>query len=230
MSAGMFPGCPHSHSPVVKVSKVIHQIVLSTFLPEFGQVFLHITNDLRCWATRLIQVRSFMMMSFALIHHALGQIHSRQSSLHRLSHPWTCLVTELSLQLPHTRNCWECSNRGANYSWRLRKKTSVIKSWRRWLVRGSTVASLQKEWKNIQNRAFVVVGEEVGFIRTSNSTHLFKSPECAIFEACIARCWGCAESQQWGQGEKPATQVSCGAGCPQFVNGWSVPSLLKRGP
>ena len=47
-------------------SKLIHQILQSTFLQEFGLVFLQVTNDLRR-ATRLIQVRSFKRRFLALI-------------------------------------------------------------------------------------------------------------------------------------------------------------------
>ena len=61
-----------------------------------------------------------------------------------------------------------------NPYWRLRKNTWVIKSWRRWLLRGSTIACHKKKSKHIiQTRAFVVMGEGVGFIRASNTTHLF---------------------------------------------------------
>ena len=57
-------------------SKLIHQILQSTFLQEFGLVFLQVTNDLR-GATRLIQVRSFMMMLYGT------ENHSRQSPSNR---------------------------------------------------------------------------------------------------------------------------------------------------
>ena len=45
-------------SLVVKVSKFIHQILLSTFLQEFGLVFLLITNDLR-WTFGRAVLNSF---------------------------------------------------------------------------------------------------------------------------------------------------------------------------
>ena len=45
-------------------------------------------------------------------------------------------------------------------------------------------------------RAFVVMGEGVGFIRASNTTHFVHNPQCEIFEPCIARCSGCEQRQQ----------------------------------
>ena len=58
--------------------------------------------------------------------------------------------------------------------WRLRRNTWVVTSWRRWFLRGSTVACSQKRCKyTVQTVTLVVVEEGVGFIRTSNTTHLF---------------------------------------------------------
>ena len=52
-------------SLVVKVSKFIHQILLSTFLQEFGLVFLQKTNDLR-WTLGRAVLNSFNRFSHSV--------------------------------------------------------------------------------------------------------------------------------------------------------------------
>ena len=70
----------------------------------------------------------------------------------------------------------------------------------------------------VSERAFVLMGERVGFIRTSNSTRLFIT--CNV--KSLRRTLPVARMRRKPtvvQDEKHATHVSCEAGCPQFDNG-----------
>ena len=99
MSSHMLQTIPHIVGPVPSVprhgltgcqsKKLTHQILLSTFLQEFGLVFLQVTIDLRR-ATRLIQVRSFMTMFFA----SVIMLRDRKSFS---SVAFTSLVTSMNL-------------------------------------------------------------------------------------------------------------------------------------
>ena len=90
-------------------------------------------------------------------------------------------------------------NEGVNEGyWRLRRNhnTWVIKSWRRWFLRGTTVACHQMEGKHIvQERTLAVMGESLvhpGIQLDTFARHL----HCEIFEAYVARCKGCAGNQR----------------------------------
>ena len=62
----LVPSVPGHRLTGCQSSKLIHQILLSTFLQEFGLVFLQVRNDLR-WATRLIQASSITFPSLTFI-------------------------------------------------------------------------------------------------------------------------------------------------------------------